>query len=78
MPKKLKFNHTTFLIAEVVVFYILARWGRNLLDAILLPYDLAPALLLTLRIVFVLLIVVLAYFVDRALYQFFTARGWFE
>jgi hypothetical protein len=78
VPKKLKLNHTTFIIAEVVLFYIVARWGRGLLDAFLLPYNLTPALLLNLRIVFVLLIVVVAYIVDRALFRFFTARGWLE
>lgn len=78
MLKRLKFNHTTFILAEVVVFYILARWGRRLLDAVLVPLDLAPALLIAARIVFVILIIVIAYFLDRALFKFLTAKGWIE
>lgn len=78
MPKKFKLNHTTFLLFEIVLFYILARWGRRLLDSFLVPLDLAPLLLTAARIAFVILIVVIAYFVDRALHRFFTAKGWIE
>lgn len=78
MPNKRKLSHTAFLIIEVILFYVLARLGRTWLDALLVPLDLAPALLTAARIGFVVLIVVFAYFVDRALFRFMTAKGWLE
>ena len=75
MPKNLKISHTVFIVIEVVVFYILARLGRNLLDGILVQLAWPVVLVTAARIVFVILIVILAYFVDRLAFKFLSERG---
>ncbi len=78
MFKNFKISYTVFVIAEVVVFYVLARLGRNLLDGILEPLGLAPALVVAARIGFVVLLIVLAVVFDRLVFKAMSKKGWIQ
>jgi hypothetical protein len=75
MFKNLKISHTVFIVIEVIVFYILARLGRRLVDSALLQLGWPDALVIAARIGFVILIVIVAFFVDRLAYKYLSGRG---
>jgi phage-related holin len=76
MAGKKSLQYKYFSYIEVVIFIIVAFFGRRLLDTWLLTLGFSGLVNTLVRILFVLAIIAIAVFLDRVLSRYLIDKGW--